>query len=645
MGFIPAGTAFGALAFACGFLWMAVALGDRLLRWLRIPMSAFSALEKGLIAAAIGAGCVQYVPFALAAIGRLSVSTVRWSLALIALALIPDLVRIARAVVAELRGLRARSLSAPSAAWLLTLAVFLLLLLTRALNVSGTGDDDGYHLLAPKRWLAAGTLEYLPTYSHTNSAMGFEMLYLCGLAVGGVTAAKLLHFTAGCCSLLGLFLTGRRLAGVPAGLGAASLLMLPTPLYSVPVLFGLAYCDLAVCWMTVTAVLCWSGWHSSQRDRLLVPAALCAGFAGSFKFTALFVGAAFIPVLVMNLRHRGGAWRDGAARVVGFSAISVAPVFPWLWRNFRLTGNPVYPMLSGLIPTRDWSPENARIFGIFFRYYTWAVAAGSRLSLSDRKLILAAALLVLLLCFAVALRLTKRAVPRSLLVFGTGLLLAQVALTGLSSRFWLPGIMCLGLFLVTVVAGPRPRSQRLSWAAVALLMSGTALHGAKAYKAGLGRDFNHAIGLSSLEERNHADLFWRLSRFLDTNTPEGSHILMASMFETFGVTNGDAFWIDRPCYVTDSHLQGFIKLDDWPSFLDSVRRARIDFVVISDRLFNAGRHGFSFVAGRNEYPFTRRLANEYGARLYQLEHLQIYRLRPIGATDDSPRAPATPTGI
>jgi hypothetical protein len=55
------------------------------------------------------------------------------------------------------------------------------------------GDDDGYHLLAPKRWLASGTLDYLATYAHTNAPMGFEMLYAIALSLGNPTAAKMLH--------------------------------------------------------------------------------------------------------------------------------------------------------------------------------------------------------------------------------------------------------------------------------------------------------------------------------------------------------------------------------------------------------------------------------------------------------------------
>jgi hypothetical protein len=629
MGFIPPGTAVGALAFGIAFLWLATAVGDRLLRWLHVPVSTFSQLERGTVCAAVGAGCLQYVPFALASAGRLSVDAARWTLAAVALLFVPDLWRIGRSAWRQLPGLsgRWRALSRPARVWLATLTILLLFLLFQALTVNSDIDDDGYHLFAPKRWLAAGTLEYLPSYSHTNSALGFEMLYLCGMAVAGVGAAKILHFVAGGLSLLGLFLTGRRLANATAGRCAVSLWLIPTPFYSVASLFGLAFCDLGVCWMTVSTLICWWAWQSRQNDRLLIPAALCAGFAGSFKFTALFVGSALVAIVVMGLRRRGSTWRALVTRTIGCAVLSVGPVLPWLWRNFRLTGNPVYPMFSGVIPTRDWSPEQARIFGTFFRYYTWAVAAGSRLSLGQRKLILCGALVALLVGSAVALRLSKRPVLREILVFGAGLLLAQLALTGLALRFWLPGIMSLGLFLAASLSRRWPQSSVLAWAPAVVLIAAAAFHGKKAARTNLRGDVEQVAGLISFDERSRQDTFWQISRYLNEHTPPGSGVLMAAMFPTFGATSGHALWIDRRCYVTDSHLQRFIKLDDWPSFVESVRGAGIDFVVVSDQLFNAGRHGFSFLAAQNEYPFSRRLAEELGDDVYRSGHLHVYRLR------------------
>jgi hypothetical protein len=203
-----------------------------------------------------------------------------------------------------------------------------------------------------------------------------------------------------------------------------------------------------------------------------------------------------------------------------------------------------------------------------------------------------------------------------------------VVLTGLCGRFWLPGAMCLCLWLAAAADQRWPGARRLPWVASLLLLVGTLLHGRLAYRSGLLEDVQVAVGARTLDERNGNDSFWRVSHYLNANTPADARVLVAALFPTFGISSGDSFWIDRSTFVTDSHLQGFIKLDAWPSFLASVRGADIGFVVLSDQVFNAGRHGFSFVAGRNEYPFARRLADELGQKVYEFDHLQIYRLVP-----------------
>jgi hypothetical protein len=48
--------------------------------------------------------------------------------------------------------------------------------------------------------------------------------------------------------------------------------------------------------------------------------------------------------------------------------------------------------------------------------------------------------------------------------------------------------------------------------------------------------------------------------------------------------------------------------------------------VISDKQFSAGRVGFDFVAGKNEYPFCRRLVDTESEKLGQFGPLQLYRL-------------------
>ncbi|HET6960443.1 MAG TPA: hypothetical protein VFI56_27840 [Vicinamibacterales bacterium] len=612
--------------FAVLFYGLLVALGFRLTRLLRVPLEALTPWEKGLVCAAVGGGTIQYLPLLLSAVGQLSTFSVRVCIAVLAMVLLPDCARIARRLAAVATGPR-RSLPPEVMLWWSLLALFAGILLVRAAVVAVGGDDDGYHLMAARRWLEAGGLTYLPTYTHTDAPVGFEMLYLIALAISSVESAKLLHFGAGVFCLLGIGVAGLRLGGRSIALLAIALLMVPNPVYDVPFLFGMAYNDLAVCWMTITCLVIWLAYREQPAEKLLWCGAVCAGFAGSFKFTALSVGIALAFVVFTRAVSDGLKWGQSISVTVKCGVASVIPVLPWLWRNWLVTGNPLYPMLSSIIPTRDWSEEQGRVFTMFFRYYNWAKASGSRLGLPQRRELLFGVAFCAVVAFFVAIAVTRRRDLREMLVFAAVMIGMALGLTGLYFRFWLPALACLALF-AGAVSVARWGERAMAWAAVFLLAAGISIR-VRAESSELPGDWRMAAGLSSREQEYRSDPMWTTWTYINTNTPVDSRVLLASFYTTVGASSGAAFWVDRPTYVTDSHIQDYIRLSDWPAFLGSIRRAGIDFVVISDTQFDAGRHGFTFTAGTNEYPFCVRLVREYGTLVNQYEHWQVYRLRPL----------------
>jgi hypothetical protein len=612
------------------FCWFLVALGYRIARILRVPLTSLTRGERGLVCSALGAGFVQYLPFTLGELGWLSATSVRVAMAVLVLLLAPDLVRVARAVAAAARELGHARPSSGAMLWASVLVAIFATMLVRSVIVDAVGDDDGYHLTAPKRWLEQGALVYLPTYTHTNAPMGFEMLFAIGLATWDAGGAKTIHLAAAGFCLLGLFLAGRRLGRPTIGLVPISLLLVPNPAFDFPYLAAVAYNDLAVCWATVTSVLLWLVWRERRESSLLLCAALCAGFAGSFKFPALSVGMALILIMAWEA-YRGRLTRPVPwALLAGCAVLAVAPVLPWLFRNWQVTGNPLYPMFSSVLPTRDWSQENGRVFGLFFRYYNWAKASGQRLSELRRKELLAGAGLAVVVALGVAIRLARRPVMRDLLAFAGVVLLVALALTGLYFRFWMPALAVLGLVFGRLLAD-RWSDRALVWASSGLLVVGLVLH-LRGERARFWADLRTALGQTAPELRAREAPFWDTWSFLNANTPVNAHILIASFYTAFGASSAGAFWVDRPCYATDSHLQGFVRLDEWPAFLESIKRADIAYVVVPAREFLAGRHGFAFPAAANEYRFARRLVDEYGSRVSQHDYLQVYRLGALPVT-------------
>ncbi|HEX2674842.1 MAG TPA: hypothetical protein VHM25_28395, partial [Polyangiaceae bacterium] len=194
-------------AFAALILILSVALGQRLARWLGVVGHA-SFSEWLVVAASLGAGALQLIPFMLGVTRSLSVPAIRVAVGVLTLLLLPDLISLARkAWQARLRWEK------PSPAQLALIAALLPALGVAALlAATPTIDPDGlgYHLTVPKLWLQSGSLRYLPTYPYSNTPMGVEMLFTIALAIAGDAAAKLLHFTLGVWGAVGLFLAGRR---------------------------------------------------------------------------------------------------------------------------------------------------------------------------------------------------------------------------------------------------------------------------------------------------------------------------------------------------------------------------------------------------------------------------------------------------
>src|SRR5688572_28578207 len=99
----------GGAVFALLFWWLAVALGSRLGRVFGLPVQAFTVWERLLVDSALGGGTLQYLPFALSERGWMIPSIVRGSLAVVGLLLVPDMVRVARRLIAAPYELRRTS--------------------------------------------------------------------------------------------------------------------------------------------------------------------------------------------------------------------------------------------------------------------------------------------------------------------------------------------------------------------------------------------------------------------------------------------------------------------------------------------------------------------------------------------------------
>ena len=231
-------------------------------------------------------------------------------------------------------------------------------------------EDDAlwYHLWLPRLWLERGhgvdvLSEYVSLYPLT-----WELLYGDAMTIGGVVAAKLLHFA--CLPLLAAAtwqLARRFFGGVSPWLAAAVMLTTPTLLWEATT----AYIDLALA-LYVTLGVYALLMHVNERKPGDGPArnagwfrlaALCFGLATAIKHLGLVVTVLVAAGLVareLGVRRSGSfALRltSTLREPLALGLVAVALAFPWYWRAWAASGNPFFPELYsvfGARPPQRW---------------------------------------------------------------------------------------------------------------------------------------------------------------------------------------------------------------------------------------------------------------------------------------------------
>lgn len=546
--------------FVLALLWLARALGRLLLR----------RSQDELFCLGVGLGALQFVFFGLGSVGLAR----PWALALVLLAL---------ALVARREFFPLPRLRRPKEPleWLLTLAVLCFF----PLAVAPVTDHDGqfYHLTAVKRWLETGRLDYLPTLTMTQWPMGIDMLYGLCLGLWSDTAAKLLHGMLGVLTLLTLAALGERLGNRSAGLSGGAVLVILARGE-----FGAAYIDLGSCLFTALALL------SIATDRPQALTALLCGFAASAKLSGAFVGLVMFCVLCPKTP------RERAL----FLALALAPALPYFLRSWLLTGNPLYPALASVFPTRDWYPALSPIFLRFNQLYNWA--SNYDWSEPERQTIrvglaglaLAGALL------APVHEPTVKKLTRVTLV----LLAATLWLAGPYPRYLLPVLPPLAVLLLSRL---RLRLTMLPCMLAGLVALGVGVPALRQAPAALP-----AI-VGGKKERT-AYLAQQLSlypvlRWINQKTPRDARILLVA---------DTAYYCDRPCWLAHPYLQGALRLTRYEDFVSDVVRARLTHVLV-------GR-GEQPISGRfpteNQVRFAQRLGRERGRLVFQNDEVELWEL-------------------
>ncbi|MHC4713867.1 MAG: ArnT family glycosyltransferase, partial [Planctomycetota bacterium] len=302
--------------------------------------------------------------------------------------------------------------------WFLAAGILVagLLTLLYSFNPPMNFDALEYHLGAPAQYYRGGAIRYIEHNVYSNFPGNSEMLYLfsmvlAGSKMAGAILGKVLHAYMAFLAALTAYCLGRWLFSRGAGLFAAFALLSSGSFFEISTD---VYVEGLQTLYTLTAFLAVAKFLSGGKRGWLAAGAVAAGLSFGVKYpAALFV---ILPLSAAVLLRRV-AWKERLVSLGILAGISLAVASPWLIKNLIFTGNPVYPLLYGMLGGRDWGDlQNARWImahtpkgGLALRQ--WAEHVFGRFFAEGVIFAAAYAALYIFLWFAVTHRIARFLVP------------------------------------------------------------------------------------------------------------------------------------------------------------------------------------------------------------------------------------------
>ena len=597
--------------FVFGLVLLAGAIGGKVLQALQPPANDLTVAERMCLCGTLGFGILQYVILSLGALQVLSPLSV--GLAILALCAVSarTMVSIVSAAAAHALALRSAAWDPIAKFWVIAIAAALCIAAIMAATPITDPDGTGYHVPVLKWWLEAHRLIELPTILPSYWPMGGEMVMGLGFAVWSDTSVKMIHWAFGVLALVALYAAGNRLTDRIGGLTAATLLLA----FSFSE-FSWAYIDLGVALCVATSTLAVILWLQSGDVRWLRTAALCAGFAGSFKFTLVVFGLSLIAISVPKL-WRWTSWRAVLAEVLRLAALATVPIAPWLLRTWMLTGNPVYPFLSFIFPTPSWSSDTAWAFREYYQNYNWGLTHPEWSHGLRQVLRLSTFGLVLFLTAWGAFRI-RATVPKFLALLSGLAALNSIWSLGLYWRHTLP-LMPLFLLcaLSLAVSFWTRRAVRFGVSALAVLamVAATVKGSAGSFSDSLSYQAGSLSRVQFLKNNGfNMDMVALARRYIPSDT-------------NAIVYPAKTYYYDFRNLWTMPFNQGNIRFDTWENFNDDIDAMKVKYFICAEAIV-IGLQLPIYAPALNEQVFLRRLIAERAEKVAVVNGDALWRILP-----------------
>jgi hypothetical protein len=314
-----------------------------------------STVEKFPLAFVSGAACLHLAVFAIMA-AHIAYKPV-WLIALGALIVWGALAKTDRA--------QPRDIQKEKWPWIVFAPIFAtysILYLANAWAPETSPDGPDYHLQFVARYLRAHGFERVTSDMLAGLGQGVELLYAPAFALGGHSAAALVHLAFLIALAWAIFAYGIRIGRRWIG-AAAAVLVFASPIVGRD--GTTAYVDVAAA-AIVFAVFYWlEVWDEAREARLLLPIGLLAGYAYAAKYTAFIIAPYALAFVAWQLRRDPRRFRS----LITVAACATVMMAPWMIKDWIFMRNPVAPFANELFPNPYVHVSMVQQLGEWLRTY------------------------------------------------------------------------------------------------------------------------------------------------------------------------------------------------------------------------------------------------------------------------------------
>ena len=204
-------------------------------------------------------------------------------------------------------------------------------------------DDIKYHFAIPKRYINAGTINYIPDIDFSNFPFPMEMLWTLAISLDSGELAQLLNWS------IGLLVIGWIIIlGYQSGLKSKSIILPILLFYSITIVgyqSRSGNVELGGVLFFLAGVYLINKYKEySERKLLILGGVLCGLFA-----VVKLSNAAMVILLTIWIGY--SIWRKKQSLRAGlnsgalFGSIALLVASVWYVKTYLMTGNPVYPFL------------------------------------------------------------------------------------------------------------------------------------------------------------------------------------------------------------------------------------------------------------------------------------------------------------